>query len=443
MNFNFYIFGTPKGRYNQYPDDYIASTLTHLQKNTDGARLVIQREMNLTHYVYTEKVEESNVIGFCLIFNNARILNPKQLISFFRHIIEKRLIESGKIIKYNDNGRLQYVISSFSECAKENEKLREFINDELENNSSKYNIVTLSSTYNGTKTMDTIDISASDAQIVQLTDNHNTVIVNHNVGIEHGYIPQVISSLREQNLKANEDIRHLQEENAALYKKKKQYRYVVLLSLLIIGCLVGLYLFYNEVNDKAARIADLENIVTKRNATIADRDSTIVGLQTSLSNLHNNLETITSYSASTGATLRNSDDHDNGWILWLNAKRKVCIESFYIKGQTSGTVDLGLFDTNDNLIASYETSATSGEFKKVNVGSEWTIESGTYYMKIRSGVNLQYHRSGDREYSQFSGGALEVIGASNYGERNDSSKRTNHSYYQYFYNIKYHIALDE
>lgn len=442
MNFNFYIFGTPKGRYNQYPDDYIASTLTHLQENTEGARLVIQREMNLTHYVYTERLEDSNVIGFCVVFNNVRILKPKQLVRFFRSIIEKNLIESGKIIKYDDKGKLQYVISSFSECAKENDKIREAINNELENNGSEYGFEPLKIAYNGTKTMDTIDFSAFDSQIVQLTDKHNTVIVNHKDGIEHGYIPQVISSLREQNLKANDEIRHLQEENAALDKKKKQYRYVVLLSLLIIGCLVGLYLFYNEVNDKAARIADLENTITKKNATIADRDSTIVGLQTSLSDLHSDLEAITSYSASTGATLRNNDNHDNGWILWLKAKRKVRIESFYIKGQTSGNVDIGLFDTNDNLIASYEASAASGEFRRVNVGSEWTLESGAYYMKIRSGVSLQYHGSGDREYSQFSGGALEVTGASSYGDRNDTSKRTNHGYYQYFYNIQYRIVID-
>lgn len=442
MNFNFYIFGTPKGRYNQYPDDYIASTLSHLQENTEGARLVIQRETNLIHYVYTERVDESNVIGFCVVFNNVRILKPKRLIHFFRSIIEKNLIESGKIIKYDNKGKLQYAISSFSECAKENDKIRELVNNELESNSKEYGFEPLKIAYNGTKSIDTIDFSAFDSQIVQLTDKHNIVIVNHKVGIEHGYIPQVISSLREQNLKANEEILHLQEENAALDKKKKQYRYVVLLSLLIIGCLVGLYLFYNEVNDKAARIADLENTITIKNATIAEKESTIGGLQSSLSDLHHDLETISSYSASTGATLRNNDNHDSGWILWLNAQRKVRIESFYIKGQTSGTVDIGLFDTNDNLIASCEASAASGEFRKVNVGSDWTIESGAYYMKIRSGVSLQYHGSGDREYSQFSGGALEVTGASSYGDRNDTSKQTNHSYYQYFYNIQYYIVIE-
>lgn len=268
MNFNFYIFGTPKGRYNQYPDDYIASTLTHLQENTEGARLVIKREMNLTHYVYTERIDESNVIGFCLIFNNARIVKPKQLIYFFRYIIEKRLVESGKIIRYNDKGSIQFVVNSFSECAKEIEKLREFINDELENNGSKYNIETLSSIYNGTKTMDTIDISASDAQIVLLTERHNTVIVNSGEGFDNGYIEKIMSSIRNQIAGANKKIVELQQENLKLTRQKKQYRYVILLSIIILGCGVGL-LFLND------NLSSTKSELLQANKTISNKDSII------------------------------------------------------------------------------------------------------------------------------------------------------------------------
>ena len=102
MNFSFYILGTPEGRYSQYPDDYTASTLSGLQDGMAGARLVIYREMDLVHYAYTERLGNNNIIGFCLIFNKVRVLKPHQLIKLFRFIIEKRLIESGDIIKYNE-----------------------------------------------------------------------------------------------------------------------------------------------------------------------------------------------------------------------------------------------------------------------------------------------------------------------------------------------------
>ena len=61
-------------------------------------------------------------------------------------------------------------------------------------------------------------------------------------------------------------------------------------------------------------------------------------------------------------------------------------------------------------------------------------------MKILSGVNLQYHSSSDKEYGQFSGGALEVTGCCNYGDRTNFDSKNKHAYYQYFYNIRYRIV---
>lgn len=84
MNFSFYIIGTPEGRYSQYPDDYTAPTLSNLQEGVDGARLVIYRDMDLVHYVYTERIGTNAILGFCLIFNKVRISKPTQLIQLFR-----------------------------------------------------------------------------------------------------------------------------------------------------------------------------------------------------------------------------------------------------------------------------------------------------------------------------------------------------------------------
>ena len=233
MNFNFYIFGTPHGRYNQYPEDYTAPTLISLRENLKGVRLIIQRELNLVHYIFYEKIDKENIIGLCLIFNGTRILRPKQLVTFFRLLIESRLIESGAIIKYDNKGELHYSISTFKESCAEYKKLRLIINDEFENNSEKYVFEQLSGNYNGNKTSETVDFSLSDDEIIQSTNKYNTVFVNHESGIEHGYIPHVINSLREENVKNSEHIQKLIEDNEILKKKKKQYRYIVLLSLII------------------------------------------------------------------------------------------------------------------------------------------------------------------------------------------------------------------
>lgn len=282
MNFSFYILGTPEGRYSQYPDDYTASTLSGLQDGMAGARLVIYREMDLVHYAYTERLGNNNIIGFCLIFNKVRVLKPHQLIKLFRFIIEKRLIESGDIIKYNEDGDLVFRVRSMNECIKEYDKLKGYINSEFENNASKYGIEPLKSTFNGVRSTGEADNNASDGQIVALTNQHNKVIVNDDNGIEHGYIPQVISSLREQNLKSTEVIKRLHEENAALDKKKKQYRFVIFLALVVIGCAIGLFFLNDNLKMTQEELSEAHQTIYNKNEKISGLNSDIESLKQNL-----------------------------------------------------------------------------------------------------------------------------------------------------------------
>ena len=275
MNFSFYFLGTPEGRYSQYPDDYTALTLVGLQERMAGARLVIYREMDLVHYAYTERLGNNSIIGFCLIFNKARIQKPRQLIRLFRFIIEKRLVESGEVIKYTDDGELRFKVRSMSECIKEYDRLKGFLNSEFENNASKYDIEPLTTTYNGVRSTGELDRNASDGQIVALTNQHNKVIVNDDNGIEHGYIPQVIASLREQNQKANEEIARLQEANANLERKKKQYSFVILLALIILGCGVGLFFLNVNLNSTRGELEQANQTISNKNSEISELNSTI------------------------------------------------------------------------------------------------------------------------------------------------------------------------
>lgn len=275
MNFSFYFIGTPEGRYSQYPDDYTASTLSGLQKGMTGARLIIYREMDLVHYAYTERLGSNSTIGFCLIFNKARIQKPRQLIKLFRFIIEKRLVESGEVIKYSENGELTFRVKAMNECIKEYDRLKGFLNSEFENNASKYDIVPLATTYNGIKSTGELDRNSSDGQIIAMTNQHNKVIVNDDSGIDHGYIPQVISSLREQNQKANEEIARLQKENASLERKKKQYSFVILLALIILGCGAGLFFLNDNLNSTRDELIQANETINDKNNEISNLNSTI------------------------------------------------------------------------------------------------------------------------------------------------------------------------
>lgn len=191
MNFSFYIFGTLGRQYSQYPDDYIASSLSNVPEETKGVRLIIQREMQLVHYIFTEKLSEENVIGFCLVFNNTRLLKPKNLILFFHELIEKHLIEVGEIVRYTDGGVLQNKISSFHEKQDVYEALSTLVNKELEENGSRYGIKVLNTIYDGTRTCESIETSASEDEIIALTEKHNKVIIDNHAGLTKSHIRQL------------------------------------------------------------------------------------------------------------------------------------------------------------------------------------------------------------------------------------------------------------
>lgn len=408
MNFSFYILGTPEGRYSQYPDDYTASTLAGLQEGMAGARLVIYREMDLVHYAYTERLGNNSIIGFCLIFNKARIQKPRQLIRLFRFIIEKRLVESGEVIKYTDDGELRFKVRSMSECAKEYDRLKGFLNSEFENNASKYDIEPITTTYNGVRSTGELDRNASDGQIVALTNQHNKVIVNDDNGIEHGYIPQVIASLREQNQKANENIARLQEANANLERKKKQYSFVILLALIILGCGVGLFFLNDNLNSTRDELEQANQTISNKNSEISELNSTIESKNRELkqekerySNLESEIASVAPFvitRVEIGSTYKGGGmETDFGSTLYRSRARFLTPKVYY-RGFTSGSYTIktkwyrpsGSLITGDSSPYGYSQS-NSNSFSKGSNDLQlegWGYESagnwdtGTYKLEI-------------------------------------------------------------
>lgn len=408
MNFSFYILGTPEGRYSQYPDDYTASTLAGLQEGMAGARLVIYREMDLVHYAYTERLGNNGIIGFCLIFNKARIQKPRQLIRLFRFIIEKRLVESGEVIKYTDDGELKFRVKTMSECVKEYDRLKGFLNSEFENNASKYDIEPLTTTYNGVRSTGELDRNASDGQIVALTNQHNKVIVDDDNGIEHGYIPQVITSLREQNQKANEEIARLQEANTNLERKKKQYSFVILLALIILGCGVGLFFLNDNLNSTRGELEQANQTISNKNSEISELNSTIESKNREIkqekerySNLESEIASVAPFvitRVEIGSTYKGGGmETDFGSTLYRSRARFLTPKIYY-RGFTSGSYTIktkwyrpsGSLITGDSSPYGYSQS-NSNSFSKGSNDLQlegWGYESagnwdtGTYKLEI-------------------------------------------------------------
>lgn len=130
------------------------------------------------------------------------------------------------------------------------------------------------------------------------------------------------------------------------------------------------------------------------------------------------------------------------WILWLNAKEKVCVESFFVCSNSTGEIQIGFFDTRDSIVDKV-TGDIRNAFQSQKIDANVVLNKGVYYMRIINDKELQWNYASDNEYQKYLGGYLEVTGTSSYGNRTNEESREGHTYYQNFYDIRYHLATNQ
>ena len=429
-----YLFSKEFDIYQQYPNDIAKQFLNQITSNQLSAdQIVIHRDGNLIYYAYIQRVSTNKVFGLCIVTGDICV-NINKLYGLFHESIEQAAYK-GVLFSFDSTGKICKQTENFSnDGAEVNEFFKDF--NRIAERKPLW------------KSIGSIDYSVSkDSKIyLSLTDDSNDKIIEaiehyHNIiiTIENPLASSYSNIVKQLNLdkeELNSRIEHLSNKNDELLKKKKQYKAVVALFIVVIICCMGLLFFYKEVTGKTQHIQKLEKEINIKIDSLA--------LQTSkISSLKQELYNVTRFTSSTGASMRNNDSSDSNWIMWVKANTRVKITSFYVKGGSSsnGEVVLAIYDSNDNLIATKTTNISSSEFRRVTLGDSWQLNQGAYYIRIKesNGKSLQYHSSNDKEYAQFTGGALEVTGCSSYSDRSNADSRNKHGYYQYFYNIQYEI----
>lgn len=252
---------------------------------------------------------------------------------------------------------------------------------------------------------------------------------------------------RQDIIKPEPEIKKIIQEKV-VYKKAKGFVTLIVSSiLLLISAFLIIFINYGEIGKLEQMIDNQSKRIINLTDSLRLNNNLISNLHQELNKLHRELNNVTRFTYSTGASIRNNDSSDRDWIMWVKSNAKVKITSFYVKGGNSsnGEVVLAIYDSNDNLIATKTTDISGFEFRKVTLDDSWQLGTGYYYIRIKesNGKSLQYHSSNDKEYAQFTGGALEVTGCSSYSGRGNVDSRNKHGYYQYFYNIQYEIIPND
>lgn len=262
MNFSLYLFGNPNG-YDQCPLDANSAKFNNeLALCRTESRLSIYRDNQLIQYVYVRKVSGNSglYLGFTLVFTGVYCLNCHSLNNLFDDAFYDVLL-NGELLRFQKD-KYYYSVSKFVDDQNEIKRINLFFKTRLDNELSGL-FVPIPHTFqmgNGDYTLSLkdsvsdIDAAISQYDIVHLNNDEKSVS-------ELERTQQMLSALYAEH-------GELQQKYRKVLSQKRNFKVVVFLSLILLGCFTGFWLLNDVLNDKNVKIYELEGDVKKQSTMI-------------------------------------------------------------------------------------------------------------------------------------------------------------------------------
>lgn len=241
------------------------------------------------HYIYAENIGNNKVIGVCLIFNKAYIKHISKLFNFIRGLLESTLLKQGKIICYNNAGDIEFVSTNLSDDVKSIDYVKALVNSKLDSDNNYFGVSELTTTFNGLRNSEIIDGNTANSEIIKLQQKFNKITIEYNRGIDDDLTKKVIQGLQSQVSTLNQKILSQEKIISQLEKTKKQYKKVLFLIFVLLCACVGLYFLYVNLNDTQDRLDTANNTISEKESIIVGKNSTISNLRDSVNSLEYSL----------------------------------------------------------------------------------------------------------------------------------------------------------
>ena len=291
--------------YNQYPDDYTSSLLASFCSDVTSSKAMIVRDQNLMHYIYAENLGGSNVIGICLIFNKAYIKHVSKIFNFIRGLIESTLLKQGKIIRYNNQGYIEFTSTNLSDDVKAYDYIKTIVDSKLDSDNNYFGVSELTSTYNGLHNSEVVDGNTANSEILKLQQKYNKIIIEYKKGIEEDLTKKVITGLQSQISNLNKKIESQTQEISKLEKTKKQYRKVMFLVIVLLCCCGGLYFLYTTLDETERNLQDTTERLSIATDSISSLNNTLTQKQNAIISLKNEVREERQLKEAAQSTLEN------------------------------------------------------------------------------------------------------------------------------------------
>ena len=282
MNASVYLFGEFNSGYSQYPDDYASSIFQKFSANAKSTtQIAIHRDGNLVYYGYIRKLQQGRYIGLCVVLNGLILKRIDGLFSLFENTISN-LVTNGKLIHFNEQGDLVTCVEKLYLNREEIDLLTESLRAGFKRFEA-YS-ATLPAVSYGISKDSCKDFVVDDEQedIIKSSYTNGYTYVYKSKGFNtaqlNSYKGVLSRSYKEkQELAAKLDA--LEKEHAKTLKQKKQFKYVIIMFVILLGCAIGLL----ALNDNLNLTRDA---LSSANDTISMQNDSLYVKSVEISNLH-------------------------------------------------------------------------------------------------------------------------------------------------------------
>lgn len=295
-----YIFSYASGNYQQYISDH---SETFIRQNcinsTEQHQIVVRRDGNLMYYTYVYKKNTSTALGLSVVCGEI-CMNLHWLYEFLLNTLDVSA-QKGVLFAYDEKGAISQKVTNFSAEAAEVDNIFRTIKDYLEKRPS----------YWGTLPPEDFSIPMTSKMTLAFSDDDNNKIIEalrhyHNVVVTMentapSSFSKTVARLNSEKEELTAQRNNLENEIESLKRQKKQYRWVISLSLLVAAALVAIVLFNQNVNNlnytlnkKEATIDSLHTVISNKNNTISNQEEIISRKDRDLKNTKSELASVQS-----------------------------------------------------------------------------------------------------------------------------------------------------
>lgn len=283
MNASVYLFGEFNSGYSQYPDDYASSIFQKFSANAKSTtQIAIHRDGNLVYYGYIRKLQQERYIGLCVVLNGLILKRIDGLFSLFENTISN-LVTNGKLIYFNEQGDL---VASVEKLYLNREEI-DLLTESLRAGFKRFEAFSapLPAVSYGTSKDSFKDFVVDDDQdeIVKSSYTNGYTYIYKSKGFNTAQLNSykgVLSRAYKEKKELTEKYEKLQAEHAKTLRQKKQFKYVLILFFILLGCAIGLFSLNDNLNITRDALSNANDTISMQNDSLSSKTVQISNLHT-------------------------------------------------------------------------------------------------------------------------------------------------------------------